>query len=202
METGSGGQFLSGDARASLLERASSGMADFSTPLPQAGAADTSTPDTWKGKLQAGFGRVRALSISFFNPLEFSRPASQADWIARVSGNASHFSPVYACFFAPVVLYTMMSSWWLCLGSLLVCALWGYAYILKASDAEIFRIPFSKFITCSVISVLCMLMTGMINALFYAIFLFSFVGFPHMSLHNLPGAVDALDVAELQPMQH
>ena len=79
-------------------------MADFSTPLPQAAGAAASQSDSTGGlvamlksvankDLWMGLGvKVLALSKSFFNPAEFGRPASQADWIARVSSNAKRFS--------------------------------------------------------------------------------------------------------------
>jgi hypothetical protein len=182
------------------------GMADFTTPLPQAGAPSASSAGVSglisraREMLPAYVSRVKALSTSFFNPLEFSRPTSQADWVARVSANALYFKPIYACFLAPILVNTMMSSLWLQIGSLVLCAAWGYAYGVRAADEQILGIPLSKFLTCSALSVFIMLLTGMINALFYTLVLFSLVGMPHMSLHNLPSAADALDAVEMQTL--
>ena len=83
----------------------------------------------------------------------------------------------------------------------MVCALWSYAYIIKAKEDMIFGVPFSKFITCSGASVILMLLTGMVNALFYAFVLFSLIGLPHMSLHTLPAAADAIDALEIETFQ-
>ena len=176
-------------------------MADFSTPLPQAGGAAAAADGTGVAsglvtKAKEAFSRLKVLSISFFNPLEFSRPASQAEWIARVSANAKHFALVYACFFAPVLIHTMMSSMWLRIGSLLICGMWGYAYGPKAADDQIFGVPFSKLTTCATATVLVMLISGMVNALFYATVLFSLIGMPHMSLHIAPTPGDV----EMQPL--
>jgi hypothetical protein len=188
-------------------------MADFSTPLPQATAA-VATGEGAGGALRnaigrlldraawtALIGRVGAQAKSFFNPLEFSRPASQSDWLARVSGNASRFSLLYACLFAPILVYTMLSSWWLVLGSTAIGGLWFYAYGVKQDTTfDVFGIPLPKVLTCAVVTILVMLISGMLNALIGALFVFSFVGMPHMSLHTAPGGTDAIDSLELQPV--
>jgi len=180
-------------------------MADFTTPLPQAGGAASSATGPGlvaraKEMLPAYATRIKALSTSFFNPLEFSRPTSQTEWVARVSANAFHFKLIYFCFFAPILVNTMMSSMWLQIGALVLCGAWGYAYGVRAADEQILGIPLSKSLTCSALSVLVMLLTGMVNALFYTLVLFSLVGMPHMSLHNMPSAADALDAVEMQTL--
>ena len=187
-------------------------MADFSTPLPQAipGAAATSSGDAkgfveylksflvkdlWVEKIT----QISSLSKSFFNPLEFSRPTSQTDWIGRVSTNGSRFAPIYVCFFLPILIHSMMSTLWLRVGSLVLLALWLYAYGYKKDESVLIiaGVPAPKVIACSVVSIVVMLATGMLNALMGAMFLFALVGMPHMSLHNAPTS-DAMDAVELQ----
>jgi len=175
-------------------------MADFSTPLPQAEAAEAAVANSWKARLTTATRAIASLSVSFFDPRQFSRPASQAEWLVRVPANARHFAPVYACFFAPVMLHTMLSSTWYMLGSLLLCGLWCYAYGIKRGDEQVLGVPLPKLVSCSIASVLVMLLTGMVNALFYALLVFSLVGMPHASFHVGPTA-DALDTAEVQSLQ-
>ena len=188
--------------------------ADFSAPLPQAvGAAGASdgvgglrsllaelfSREVWAERL----ARVAELSKSFFNPLEFSRPSSQAEWIQRVSSNASRFSLIYSLFFAPILLHTMLSSWWLRVGSLLLLGVWGYAYGVKKDEAVLILcgVPLPKVVACSVGSVVIMLATGMLNALLGALVIFAIFGMPHLSLHQAPSGADAMDAVELQPIQ-
>ena len=154
-------------AASARLRRA---MADFSTPLPGASPPE---PSPFVQRVKKGALQIKSLSISFFNPTEFSKPDSQSDWISRVTVNAKHFSPVYALFFAPVLAITMMASMWLQIGTFAVCGVWAYGYWVKAADEQILGSPLSKFLTCSSISVIVMLATGMVNALFYALVLFS-----------------------------
>ena len=185
--------------------------ADFSAPLPQAvGAAGASdgvgglrsllaellSREVWAERL----ARVAELSKSFFNPLEFSRPTSQADWISRVSGNASRFASIYFLFFLPILLRQMLSSWWLRIGSLLLLALWAYGYIHKKEESVLILcgVPLPKVMACSIGSVIIMLMTGMLNALIGALMLFALIGMPHMSLHIAAPSADAMDAVELQ----
>ena len=194
-------------------------MADFSQPLPQAAGTNANTTagstlsvaglmELLKGLVSQSawsslLGRFKAEAKSFFNPLEFSRPATQAEWIGRVTANASAFKLVYGIFFLPVLVSTMMSSMWLRIGSLAIIGMWGYAYGLKKEQTtlEFFGVSLPKVIACSSVSVFVMLLTGMINALFYALVLFAVVGMPHMSLHNVPAATsDSLDPIELQPL--
>ena len=184
-------------------------MADFTTPLPQAGATSNvgGVLGDLKGLLSKEWWTERAraltdLSRAFFNPLEFSRPASQSEWLARVPANAARFAPVYGCFFLPILLRTMLSSWWLRIGSLLLLSLWAYAYLLKKEEAVLFvcGAPVPKVIACSVASVVVMLGTGMLNALIGALFVFSVVAMPHMSLHHAPSGADAMDAVELQTL--
>ena len=188
-------------------------MADFSAPLPQANTgAPTATSADVTGFLsyvKSLFSReiwvtrmknVASLSKSFFNPLEFSRPASQTEWIARVSANATRFSSIYFCFFLPILLNTMLSSWSLRIGTFALVSLWLYAYGYKKDESVLMigGVPAPKIVACTVISVLVMLITGMINALFGAIVVFAIIGMPHMSLHMAPSVADAMDAIELQ----
>lgn len=188
-------------------------MADFTTPLPQAVGSDSSLSSSeasgFLSYVKSLFDRelwmnraktVVSLSKSFFNPLEFSRPSSQTEWVARVSANASRFAPIYFCCFLPILLNTMLSSWSLRIGSFVLIALWLYAYGYKKDDTVlvIAGVPAPKIIACSVISIVVMLVTGMINALFGAIVIFAIVAMPHMSLHLAPSMGDALDAIELQ----
>lgn len=184
-------------------------MADFSTPLPQAGGAaavDGAAPllsklmskEWWMGHLSV----LSVQATSFFNPLEFSVPGTQTEAIARIYGNSAHFKLVYAALFAPVMFFTLASSRWLRIGSFLLLALNGYAfgYHKQESLGSILGVPLPKVVTVPAVSVLIMIIFGMLNAIFYAAFLFALVGLPHMSLHNHPSgaAADALDAVELQ----
>ena len=188
-------------------------MADFSQPLPQAGGGSAGAADaapstsiscsklldkqTWI----TGFGKVKVLSRSFFNPGEFSKPASQADWLERVSVNAGHFKLLYALIFLPILVHTMLGSMWLRIGSGAMVLLWGYALLrpepIKACGLELR--DREKLYVLVPLSLLIGLMTGMINALLYATVLFACVTMPHMSFHN-PARFDALDALELQAM--
>mmetsp|Transcript_43370 Transcript_43370/g.113998 ORF Transcript_43370/g.113998 Transcript_43370/m.113998 type:complete len:183 (-) Transcript_43370:309-857(-) len=172
---------------------------DFSIPIgsPMPGAPAESSR---QAKIKGALMHLKSASASFFNPREFSRPASQSDWIARVTANARAFSSVYALLFTPILINTMMSSNMLCLGSLVIFGLWGYAYWVKAEDEYLFGIPFSKFLTCAAVSVLVMLLTGMLNALISCAFLFSLVAMPHLSFHAVPGTADAMDAQEMQSL--
>jgi len=178
--------------------------ADFSTPLPQASPA----PDVTTGSLRAliskaawlsTLSKLKAISGSFFNPLEFSKPASQAEWLMRVSANAKRFKLMYGVIFLPVLISTMLSSYFRIVGVLLILGLWFYAYGIKRGDAplEMFGFPVPKVIACSVSSVLIMLFSGMVNGLLYALVLFAVVAMPHMSFH-IAADGDALDAVELQ----
>merc|ERR1719231_1606307 len=93
----------------------------------------------------------------------------------------------------------MMSTLWLRVGSIVLLALWLYAYGYKKEETVLIiaGVPLPKIIACSAISVVVMLATGMLNALIGALFLFALIGFPHMSLHMAPLA-DAIDAVELQ----
>lgn len=185
-------------------------MADFTTPLPQAvpSAATTEAAGfvAWlrslfsKEAAMARMSQVMALSKSFFNPLEFSRPTSQGDWMLRVSANASRFAPIYMCFFVPIMINSMMATLWLRVGALVLCALWLYAYGYKKEETVliVFGMPAPKVVVVATFSIIVMLATGMLNALTGAVFLFALVGMPHMSLHVAPSAADAVDAIELQ----
>lgn len=194
-------------------------MADFTTPIPgstgavAAAAATTGSEGVAGGLLSALkklftqelwkelFNRLARDSRSFFNVYEFSRPASQGEWITRVSGNASRFAFMYGLFFLPIMLHTMNSSWSLRIGSLAVAGVWGYAYGMRPDDATItcFGISLPKVVVCACVSVVVMLLTGMLNALIGALFVFSVVAMPHMSLHTAAGG-DAIDALEMQPV--
>lgn len=95
----------------------------------------------------------------------------------------------------------MLSSLWLRIGSIALCAIWFYAYGVKKEDTmiSVFGITLPKVMVCSAASVIIMLTTGMLNALLGALLLFSLIGMPHMSLHTAP-AGDAIDALELQPV--
>jgi len=185
-------------------------MADFSTPLPQAAAAEGSAggmTSMLSGLLSKAawmelLSRVLSLSKSFFNPTEFSRPATQQEWITRVSSNASRFALIYFCLFLPFLLNTMMSSWVLLIGSLALIAMWAYAYGIQkeSSTLTVFGVSMPKVLVCAVVSITVMLVTGMLSALIGAMLVFSLIGMPHMSLHVAPSGADALDALELQPV--
>ena len=193
-------------------------MADFTTPLPQAGGASATFGDSdgsLLGGLKALFAFVTSRELwmgyasqimsdskSFFNPAEFSRPASQTEWVARVSMNSTRFRLMYFCLFLPFLLNTMLSTWWLRIGSFTLLALWAYAYGVKKDDASltVAGVALPKTMAVGSISVLVMLVTGMLNALIGALLLFSLIGMPHMSLHQAPTAADAIDALELQPV--
>ena len=68
------------------------------------------------------------------------------------------------------------------------------------SSLTCFGIALPKVLSCACLSVFVMLLSGMLNALVGALFLFSVVAMPHMSLHNAPGGADAIDAIELQPI--
>jgi len=183
-------------------------------PLPQAGgaAATTEASDSSGSMLSklmskaawlSVLGKVKVLSRSFFNPLEFSRPESQADWLNRVSINATHFKPLYALIFLPIVVQTMLSSFWLRIGAVVLVLMWGYAFGFKGDAAlNVFGFELKareKLYFLVPASVLIGLMTGMINALVYAVIVFAVVTMPHMSFH-IPASFDALDALELQTL--
>ena len=187
-------------------------MADFSAPLPQAGGAApaddagaTSASMCAKAldrnEWRSAFARAKVLSRSFFDPREFSRPASQADWLERVSVNAAHFKMLYALVFLPVLVHTMLSSMWLRLGSCILVVLWGYA-LRTTGPLNVFGWEVSagqKLYVLVPVSVVIGLLTGMINALVYATVIFACVTMPHMSFHE-PARLDALDALELQTL--
>ena len=187
-------------------------MADFSAPLPQAGGAApaddagaTSASMCAKAldrnEWRSAFTRVKVLSRSFFDPREFSRPASQADWLERVSVNAAHFKMLYALIFLPVLVHTMLSSMSLRLGSCVLVVLWGYA-LRTTGPLNVFGLEVSagqKLYVLVPVSVVIGLLTGMINALVYATVIFACVTMPHMSFHE-PARLDALDALELQTL--
>ena len=188
-------------------------MADFSAPLPQAGggaapadaaAATTASMCTKaldRNAWSASFTRVKVLSRSFFDPREFSRPASQADWLERVSVNAAHFKMLYALVFLPVLVHTMLSSRWLRMGSCILVVLWGYA-LRTTGPLNVCGMEVSagqKLYVLVPLSVVIGLLTGMINALVYATVIFACVTMPHMSFHE-PARFDALDALELQTL--
>ena len=187
-------------------------MADFSTPLPQAGgaaptkatgagAASICTQALDKKAWSNSFARVKVLSRSFFNPMEFSRPSSQADWLERVSVNASHFKLLYALIFLPVIVHTMLSSMWLRIGSCILAALWGYT-LAKTGTATLCGMELrdrEKLYVLVPLSVVIGLLTGMVNALVFATLIFACVTMPHMSFHE-PARFDALDALELQTL--
>ena len=163
-------------------------MADFSAPLPQAGGAApaddagvTSASMCAKAldrnEWRSAFTRVKVLSRSFFDPREFSRPASQADWLERVSVNAAHFKMLYALIFLPVLVHTMLSSMSLRLGSCVLVVLWGYA-LRTTGPLNVFGLEVSagqKLYVLVPVSVVIGLLTGMINALVYATVIFACV---------------------------
>ena len=187
-------------------------MADFSAPLPQAGGAAPvdaggATSASMCAKAldrkawSASFTRVKVLSRSFFDPREFSRPATQADWLERVSVNAGHFKMLYALVFLPVLVHTMLSSRWLRMGSCILVVLWGYA-LRTTGPLNVFGMEVSagqKLYVLVPLSVVIGLLTGMINALVYATVIFACVTMPHMSFHE-PARFDALDALELQTL--
>ena len=187
-------------------------MADFSAPLPQAGGAAPvdaggATSASMCAKAldrkawSASFTRVKVLSRSFFDPREFSRPATQADWLERVSVNAGHFKMLYALVFLPVLVHTMLSSRWLRIGSCILVALWGYA-LRTTGPVNVCGMEVSagqKLYVLVPLSVVIGLLTGMINALVYATVIFACVTMPHMSFHE-PARFDALDALELQTL--
>ena len=188
-------------------------MADFSQPLPQAGGAQPAADTEASGSMLrsmlgkawwlATLSRVKVLSRSFFNPMEFSRPESQADWLNRVSVNAAHFKPIYALVFLPVLVHTFLSSFWLRIGAVVLALLWGYGFGVKGdSPLNVFGFELKareKLYFLVPASLLVGLLTGMINALVYATVLFACVTMPHMSFHKA-ASFDALDALELQTL--
>ena len=95
----------------------------------------------------------------------------------------------------------MLSSVWYMAGTLLLCGVWGYAYGIKHGEERLLGVPLPKMVSCSIASVLVMLLTGMVNALLYALLVYSVVGMPHASFHIGPIAPDALDTTEMQTLQ-
>ena len=187
-------------------------MADFSTPLPQATAAAAQdapagswfatalSKDAWLGTL----GRVKVLSRSFFRLSEFSKPESQADWLHRVSVNAHTYKVMYSLVLLPVLVYTMLSSMWLRIGTVVLVALWGYAFMYKNGEVPLSCFGFEfkareKLYVLVPASIIVGLVTGMLNALISAAIIFALVTLPHMSFHA-PASFDALDALELQTL--
>jgi len=67
-------------------------------------------------------------------------------------------------------LYTLLSSWWLCIGAFAICGTWGFAYGMRreAASLDIAGVPVPKPLACGGASLLLMLLTGMISAFAYA----------------------------------
>ena len=126
-------------------------MADFSAPLPQAaggsggelksaGAALRAliTREFWASayaSLQSErVARLKALAKSCINPLEFSKPATSAEAMARVVANARAFLPVYVgAVVLPLMIFTLLSSWWLFLGGI---AIWSARALSSRRDRQ------------------------------------------------------------------
>ena len=86
--------------------------ANDAAPPADAWSASFTMPQA-RNAWRASFTRAKVLS--FFNPREFSRPTSKADWLERMSANAIHFEKLYALklIFLLVLVYTMVSPMWM-----------------------------------------------------------------------------------------
>lgn len=185
-------------------------------PEPEAPAvAEPPAPGVFKKVLDAGrtilsnkamvaqlFGTTRVLARSAFNPLEFSRPASQAEWLQRVRTNGLHFKQLYAIVFLVCLVYTILSSPLLLFGMLMLAGAWLYAFVLQPPEAvlEVFGFQLTrrnKLLVLVPFSILVVTLTGMINSLLYVLVLSSIVSLPHASLH-VPAEFDELDALELE----
>uniref|UniRef100_A0A6U8Q8C9 PRA1 family protein n=1 Tax=Emiliania huxleyi TaxID=2903 RepID=A0A6U8Q8C9_EMIHU len=91
---------------------------------------------------------------------------------------------------SPQALYTLLSSWWLCIGAFAICGTWGFAYGMRreAASLDIAGVPVPKPLACGGASLLLMLLTGMISAFAYAAVLGAVVALPHAALHKVPEA--------------
>jgi len=133
---------------------------------------------------------------------EFSRP-SQPEALLRIPANARVFWPIYtALAILPMLLYTLLSSHWLFTGSLMIGAMWAYAYLLKseAPSLNIFGMPIPKALACGVFSLLVMLITGMLSAFLWAVVFGLLLALPHMVLHKVPSP-ETLAEEEMQSLQ-
>lgn len=191
-------------------------MADFTEPLPQAATASEAPPigsrvralltrqfwvEAAEGLKGARATRLWYLVKSAINPLEFSRP-TQAAVLMRIAANARAFWPVYvAVVMLPMLLWTLLSSTWLFAGTMLMIAIWTYAYFVRkdAPMLDLLGVPVPKMVACGGGSLLIMLVTGMISAFVWAVALGAAVALPHMVLHN--GAPEATAEEEMQTLQ-
>jgi hypothetical protein len=138
---------------------------------------------------------------SAINPLEFSRP-TQAAVLLRIASNARAFLPVYvAVVMLPMLLWTFLSSAWLFAGSMMIFAIWAFAYVVKKDSPmlDVLGVPVPKMVACGGGSLIIMLFTGMISAFVWAVMFGAAVALPHMVLHN--GAPDATAEEEMQTLQ-
>mmetsp|Transcript_34356 Transcript_34356/g.110362 ORF Transcript_34356/g.110362 Transcript_34356/m.110362 type:complete len:129 (+) Transcript_34356:382-768(+) len=105
--------------------------------------------------------------------------------------NGFKFLPIYTVAVGvPLALYTLLSSWWLCIGAFAICGTWGFAYGMRreAASLDIAGVPVPKPLACGGASLLLMLLTGMISAFAYAAVLGAVVALPHAALHKVPEA--------------
>jgi len=194
-------------------------MADFNTPLPQASAVSDApsiaaslksmlTREFWVGIADSfrdgRAARLKGLLRSSVNPLDFSRPG-QAEVLQRISANTRVFWPVYAAVvMVPTLVWTLLSSPWLFVGTGVMGAIWTYGYVLKkeAPMLNICGVPIPKLVACGSASLLIMLVTGMISAFLSAAAFGTLLALPHTILHNVPAPELTNDdeMAALQPV--
>jgi len=155
-----------------------------------------------KAMLASLLGTIRVLARSAFNPLEFSRPASQAECLQRIRTNGWHFRQLYGIVFVSCLIYTILSSPLLLFGMLMLVGAWVYAFVLQAPGATLEVAGFQlkrreKLLVLVPFSILVVTLTGMINSLLYVVVLSSIVSGPHAALH-IPAEFDELDALELE----
>ena len=63
-----------------------------------------------KERIKQLLGTLRVTLRSAFNPLEFSRPATQTEWMQRVRTNGLHFKQLYGIVFLVCLVYTILRS--------------------------------------------------------------------------------------------
>jgi len=158
-----------------------------------------------RAALELQLAKVRVLSRSFFNPLEFSKPPDRAQCLHRIQVNAAHYKAIYGLVVITCLVYTILSSPLLLLGLALMLAAWLYAFVLNPADATITVCGQElrrreKFVLLIPFSLLVVLVTGLINSLFSVLMFSALIAVPHASFHEC-GELDALDALELQGLQ-
>jgi len=71
--------------------------------------------------------------------------------------NGFKFLPIYTVAVGvPLALYTLLSSWWLCIGAFAICGTWGFAYGMRreAASLDIAGVPVPKPLACGGTSLL------------------------------------------------